>query len=123
MSEYNQGPEAFPVAPPPAAASGLTENVAGALAYITIIPAILFLVLEPYNRIPFIRFHAFQSIGLSVLSIVCSIIMVVPILGWLIGLIMLPVLFVAWVICILKAYQGKLFKLPIVGNIVENMAR
>jgi uncharacterized membrane protein len=124
MSEFNQGPEAVPTMPPPVASgAGLAENVAGALAYVTIIPAILFLVLEPYNRSPFIRFHAFQSLGLCVCAIVCSMIMIVPILGWLIGLILLPVLFVAWVICILKAYQGKLFKLPVVGNIVENMAR
>jgi len=122
MSDFNQGPEVFPP-PPVAAGSGLAENVAGALAYVTIIPAILFLVLEPYNRSPFIRFHAFQSLGLGVLAIVCSMVMIVPILGWLIGLVMLPVLFVAWVICILKAYQGKLFKLPVVGNIVENMAK
>jgi uncharacterized membrane protein len=123
MSEFNQGPEVVPIAAPPASVSGLTDNVAGALAYVTIIPAILFLVVEPYNRNPFIRFHAFQSLGLCVAGIVCSMVMVIPILGWLIGLVLLPVLFVAWVICILKAYQGKYFKLPIVGNIVENMAK
>ena len=44
------------------AAAGLTDNVAGALAYVTIIPAIVFLVLEPFNRKRFVRFHAFQSI-------------------------------------------------------------
>ncbi len=44
------------------AATGLTDNVAGALAYVTIIPAIVFLVLEPFNRKRFVRFHAFQSI-------------------------------------------------------------
>jgi hypothetical protein len=38
----------------PAGAGGLTDNVAGALAYVTIIPAIVFLVLEPYNRNRFI---------------------------------------------------------------------
>ena len=46
----------------PTAAAGLTDNVAGALAYLTIIPAILFLVLEPFNKRRFVRFHAFQSI-------------------------------------------------------------
>ena len=34
-----------------AAGAGLDDNVAGALAYVTIIPAILFLVLEPFNRL------------------------------------------------------------------------
>jgi len=29
--------------------SGLSDNAAGGLAYITVIPAIIFLILEPYN--------------------------------------------------------------------------
>src|ERR1700679_2243912 len=45
--------------------SGLSENSAGGLAYLTFIPAIIFLVMEPYNRNPFIKFHAWQSILLT----------------------------------------------------------
>jgi len=52
------------------ALSGLTDNVAATLAYITLIPAILFLMLEPYNRRPFVRFHAWQCIFLCVASMV-----------------------------------------------------
>jgi len=51
---------------PAVAASGLADNVAGMLAYFTIIPAIVFLVLEPYNRSRFVRFHAWQSIFFNV---------------------------------------------------------
>lgn len=116
MSEY-------PAAPPVAPVSGLADNVAGALAYITIIPAIIFLVLEPYNRNPFIRFHAFQCIVLAICAFITSMIVAVPILGWLIGLVMTPVWFVAWLVCVIKAYQGKMFKLPILGNFAENLAR
>ena len=43
-------------------AGGLTDNMAGMLAYITIIPAIIFLVMEPYNKNRFIRFHAWQCL-------------------------------------------------------------
>ncbi len=39
------------VAAPSAGTAGLTDNIAGMLAYVTIIPAIVFLLLEPYNRI------------------------------------------------------------------------
>ena len=53
-------------APPVVAGSGLTDNVAGMLAYITIIPAIIFLVVEPYNRNKFVRFHSVQSIFFGV---------------------------------------------------------
>lgn len=111
------------------AGAGLTDNVAGALAYVTIIPAIVFLVLEPYNRKRFIRFHAFQSIffaiAWTVLWILLGIIAHIPFLGW--GTVLLwPLLWLAWliilVIVILKAYQGQMFKLPIIGDIAEKQA-
>src|ERR1043165_2409473 len=81
---------AGPAAAAPAAAApaqGMTDNVAGMLAYITIIPAIIFLVVAPYNRNRFIRFHAWQCIFLciawTVLWIVLSIFAHIPFLGWL----------------------------------------
>jgi len=55
----------------------MTDNVAGALAYVTFIPAIVFLVLEPYSKNRFIRFHSFQCLffcgALFALGIVLSI--------------------------------------------------
>jgi uncharacterized membrane protein len=124
MSEFNQIPETYtPPPPPPAAASGLTENVAGMLAYITIIPAILFLVLEPYNRSGFIRFHAFQCLGIAAVGFASSVVAVIPIVGWIVSAIAFPVLFVCWVICLYNAYQGKMFRLPVIGDIAANMAK
>ena len=35
----------------------------GALAYVTLVPAIIFLIIEPYKNIKFVRFHAFQMIS------------------------------------------------------------
>jgi len=112
-----------------ASAGGLTDNVAGMLAYFTFIPAIVFLVLEPYNRSRFIRFHAFQCLFLTValvaLGIVLAIIGMIPI----IGLITLPLHFILWLACIalwvvliLKAYQGQMFKLPVIGDMAEKQA-
>ena len=40
--------------------SGLSDNAAAGIAYITIIPAIVFLIIEPFKRSPFVRFHAWQ---------------------------------------------------------------
>src|SRR6266568_9466065 len=69
------------------ATGGLADNVAGMLAYVTIIPAIIFLMLEPYNKSRFIRFHSFQSIFFTlawiVLSIGLNIIAAIPVLGWM----------------------------------------
>ncbi|HEY4380767.1 MAG TPA: hypothetical protein VGN01_10510 [Acidobacteriaceae bacterium] len=111
------------VPPTVAAESGLADNVAGALAYITFIPAVLFLILDPYKNRPFVRFHALQCLGLYVCAIAFSFILIIPILGWIVGLLGDLALFVCWIICIVKAYGGQRWKLPIVGNIVENMAK
>jgi uncharacterized membrane protein len=111
------------------AAGGLTDNVAGALAYVTIIPAIVFLVLEPYNKKRFIRFHAFQCLFFAVawtaLWIVLAFIGHIPFLGWATVLVW-PLIslggFVIWLILVLKAYQGQMFKLPFIGDLAEQQA-
>jgi uncharacterized membrane protein len=108
---------------------GLADNVAGALAYVTIIPAIIFLVLEPFNRSRFVRFHAFQCLFFALawfaLSIAMNIVVHIPIFGWL-TLLLWPIIglagFVIWVVLVLKAYQGQMFKLPIIGDLAEKQA-
>ncbi|HXZ32280.1 MAG TPA: zinc-ribbon domain-containing protein [Terriglobales bacterium] len=129
---------AAPTAAPPAApgapaaqpsAGGLSDNIAGALAYVTVIPSILFLVLAPYNSNRFIRFHSFQNIFFAVawiaLWIVLNIIAHIPIFGWLTILIW-PLItlagFVIWLILIFKAYQGQMWKLPMIGDMAEKQA-
>ncbi len=119
MDEF-QGSASIP--PPPVAAAGLADNIAGALAYITILPAILFLILEPYNRRPFIRFNAFQCIALAVSAFALHLLMIIPILGWIVVILGDLVLFVAWILCVVKAYQGVKFKLPLLGDFAEKLA-
>lgn len=111
------------------AGAGLTDNVAGALAYVTIIPAIVFLVLEPFNRKRFVRFHAFQclffAVAWTVLWILLSFVAHIPFLGWatvLIWPLVSLVGFVIWLILVLKAYQGQMFKLPVIGDMAEQQA-
>lgn len=113
--EYNstQGTDPTGAAP----AGGLSQNAAAAVAYITIIPAIIFLVMEPYNKIPFVRFHSYQSICLGVVAIIAETILgVIPIIGW----ILLPFVALAflaiWIYTVLQAYKGNWFKLPGIGN-------
>jgi len=99
------------------------------LAYVTIIPAIVFLVVEPYNRNRFVRFHAFQSIFFAIawtaLWIALNIIAHIPFLGWLTILIW-PLVglagFVIWIVLLLKANQGQMWKLPVIGDMAEQQA-
>lgn len=109
-------------APAAAPAAGLQDNVAGLLCYF-LIPAIIFLVIEPYNRNKFIRFHAFQGIFYHVAWLVVTIVAgMLPFLN----LVLLPLLglafFVGWVILLIKAFQGQMFKLPVIGPLAEKQA-
>jgi uncharacterized membrane protein len=118
-----------PVSAPAVSAGGLTDNVAGMLAYITIIPPIIFLVVEPYNKSRFIRFHSFQSIFFNiawvVVWVVLSVLASIPVLGWA-SMIIWPLVglggLVLWVVLLLKAYQGQMFKLPVIGDLAEKQA-
>jgi uncharacterized membrane protein len=123
-----------PASPPATTAGGLEPNVAGALAYVTVIPAIIFLVIEPYNKDKFIRFHSFQSIFFAiawvalaiVLMIVSAILAVIPIVGWILGLLLWVALMIGmlvlWVFVILKAYKNERYMIPVIGKIAAQQA-
>jgi uncharacterized membrane protein len=111
------------------ATGGVPDNVAGALAYFTIIPAIIFLVLEPFSRSRFVRFHSFQCIFFAlawfVLSIALNVVAHIPIFGWL-TILLWPLVGLAgliiWLLLVLKAFQGQKFKLPVIGDLAEKQA-
>ena len=104
------------------------------MAYITIIPAIVFLFLEPFKRNFFVRFHAFQHLFLWVAGIrdrhcggdtQCTMLQLIPFMRVLVfplaGLITLAWFFL-WVLLVVKAYQHEFFKLPIIGDLAEQQA-
>ncbi|MFY9561461.1 MAG: DUF4870 domain-containing protein [Terriglobales bacterium] len=118
-----------PQAAAPAPAAGMADNIAGMLAYL-LIPAIVFLVLEPYNKNRFIRFHSFQciflAIAFTVLGVGLGIIAQIPFLGWAVLFLLWPLIglgeLILWIILLLKAYQGQMFKLPVIGDMAEKQA-
>jgi uncharacterized membrane protein len=109
--------------------SGLSDNAAGGLAYVTFIPAIIFLIIEPFNKNPYVRFHSWQSIFLSIawiaIDIVLHIIGSLPFIG-LINLFLWPVVgllfFILWLIVMINAFNGKRFKVPFIGDLAEKQA-
>jgi uncharacterized membrane protein len=120
-------PSAGYTAPPASAAAPIEENVAGMLAYFTIIPAIIFLLIEPYNRNRFVRFHSFQCLFTAAALIVLHVCL--SFLSYALPLIMFPIWgllglaeLALWVLLVVKAYQHQMFKLPIVGDLAEKQA-
>lgn len=112
--------------PQPTAQAGagggqMSSNVAGLLCYVvTLITGILFLVLEPYNRDPFVRFHAFQAIFFCIGAMVVSIaVAMIPWVGWILSPFVALGLVVLWVVLMVQAYQNKKWKLPVIGDLAE----
>ena len=141
----NDPPVQASPAPPVVAtksSTGLDENVAALLAYIVhLITGVIFFVIEKNSRL--VRFHAMQSIILSGVWFVGMIAI------WIIGLILAMIFgyisavlgtivwglmtllwfvfgiaaFIGWILCMIKAYQGQYFKLPVIGNFAEKFSQ
>lgn len=110
---------------------GLEENIAGALCYLLgFITGIIFLVSEKENE--FVRFHAIQSIivfiGLWVAGILVNIIFLpIPYVGYAIGSALSSLIWILglalWLLLMYKAYRGRKFRLPLIGERAERYAR
>lgn len=107
------------------AATGIADNVAAALSYIWII-AIIFLLIEPYNKNRFVRFHAFQSLFYAAACFVLWIFihMVGSVTGGLAWLVLGPLslliglgLFVYWIVLIVKAFNNQEYRAPYIGDL------
>jgi len=106
----------------------------GGLAYLTFIPAIIFLVTEPYKRNLFVRYHAIQCLLLSVavvgvaalVKVLGLVMFFVPVVGPLLAVLMAVVAGIAvvllWFVLVVKALQGEMFKLPLLGDLAERYA-
>ena len=105
----------------------LPENIAGALAYFTFVPAIVFLLLDPYRKNRFVRFHAVQCLLVWLVGIVVAlalrllgmVVFLIPTLGPLLVVIAdvaaLLAAVLLWLVLIIKALQAEMFGLPWVG--------
>lgn len=117
-------------------ALGLDNNIGALICYLNIclpfglIYSIIVLVTDKTNKLP--RFHAFQSIFLLVVGVVLCIIAamifgvgaaanssLIAGLGWLIYMVVGLGLLVAVILCAIKAFQGQLFKLPVIGDLAD----
>jgi uncharacterized membrane protein len=106
--------------------TGISDNAACGLAYLTFIPAIIFLVVPPYNTNPSVKFHAWQSIflscGLFAVWILNIILLFIPIIGWLISLLLMLGLLILWILCVVKAFAGQRFMVPVIGALAAKQA-
>lgn len=134
------GPSAPPPPPPGAAgaayaspqAPGLSTNAASALCYLFgIVTGVIFLVIAPYNQNKTVRFHAWQSIffnlGVIVFYILWGILSVfIAVITHGFGFLLYPLfglaIFVLWLYLMFAAYNNKMVKLPVVGDLAAKQA-
>ena len=135
---YKCGAELGAIArsPETESSTGLSANVAGLLCYVAgWVTGIIFLVLEKKSN--FVKFHAWQSIMtfgvLTVAHLILSTILgaiavaafsrglavFAAVLGWIIGILM----FILWIILIVQAGTGKMWKVPWAGDWAEKQAK
>jgi uncharacterized membrane protein len=130
--------------PPPGpigkSSTGLDENIAALLAYIFgWVSGLVFYLIEKDSKL--VRFHAMQSIlfcvvvaalGIALWIVTFMLILVaamVPdvmeslfgLLATLVWLVFSIAGLIAWILCVVRAYQGQFFKLPVIGNMAEKI--
>ena len=114
---------------------GIAYNVAGMLCYILWpVACIFFLLIGPYNRNRFVRFHAFQAIFLGLaavlvavaLQIMTSILALIPIIGWIVsGLAWIAygiTLLILIIMLMYKAYNGEQYDIAVIGNLARQQS-
>jgi uncharacterized membrane protein len=131
-----------PAAPAEAAAKpeaetsvGMSPNVAGLLCYVLgWVTGIIFVVLE--KKSTFVKFHAWQSImtfgvltvahlilsamlgAIAIATLSPGLAIFAGVMGWIISILGL----ILWIILMIQAGTGKMWKLPWAGNWAEKQA-
>lgn len=120
--------------------TGLDENIAALISYVFgWLSGLVFFLIEKDSKL--VRFHAMQSILFCVLVAVLGIALwvvtflfllvgamlpdmmgsLLALLGTFIWLLFSIALLIAWILCLVRAYQGQFFKLPVIGNMAEKI--
>jgi uncharacterized membrane protein len=99
--------------------TGLSANVAGLLCYVVVwITGIVFLILE--KKSTFVKFHAYQSImTFGVLTVAQLVLGWIPYIGWVLNILIGILMFILWIILIIQAGTGKMWKVPWAGDWAE----
>ena len=102
--------------------TGLSPNVAGLLCYVLgWVTGIIFVVWE--KKSTFVKFHAWQSImTFGVLTVAELILGWIPFVGWILSILIGILMFVLWIILMIQAGTGKMWKVPWAGDWAEKQA-
>jgi uncharacterized membrane protein len=99
---------------------GMRTRTAGLLCYLFgWVTGLIFFLLERESR--FVRFHAMQSLlFFGILSILGGVLSYLPFFGPIGGALGL-VMFIGWIVMMVKAHRGEYYKLPLFGDLAEKL--
>jgi uncharacterized membrane protein len=101
-----------PIGGPDKSSTGMEPNVAAGIACIMWLTGLIFFLIEKDSK--FVKFYGFQSLVFGLTGVLCAI----PFLGWAYSVVFL----VVWIMQLINAFQGKIFRIPVIGNIAANQA-
>jgi len=113
----------------------VARRIAAAVSYITFIPALVLLLIRPYRRSSFVRFHSVQCllcwvVGIAVgfvLRLLNLLLLFIPVVGPLLSLLITVLTILAalliWVVLVVKAFQSERFGLLLLGDIAEQYSK
>ena len=109
-------PPPAPPPPPAAIATSTEDKTVAIISYLTLIGFIIALILHSSKKTSLGAYHLRQTLGFVVTGFAVGFICVIPILGWLIAIVALPVFFVLWIMGLISAVNGQLKPVPLIGE-------
>ena len=103
------------------------DRALASLAYFTMLPAIVLLLLPAFRARRFVRFHAAQSVliwgAFLVLTVVALFLsnVTAAMFFLLLGIITSLAMFFLWIVLSIKAWQGERFGLPFIGMLAGRL--
>lgn len=99
-----------------AANTDSNSNLMAALAwFFAPLSSLIFILVDSYKKDKYIQFHAWQSLAFGVVGFVLN-----TVLSWTC---IVPLAYlVLWIVGLIKAFQGEMWKAPLIGDWAEQQA-
>ena len=101
-------------APPPTGEKNTGMSILSYLGILVIVPLLV------AKDDPYVKFHAKQGLVLLILFIICSILGIIPMIGWILGALGWIFAIILMIIGIMNAASGKEVELPVIGQFAKN---
>jgi uncharacterized membrane protein len=96
--------------------SGTDPKIVAIISYITLIGWLAALIMNSNDRSSLGSFHIRQVLGIYLLAGASSIVMIVPFLGWIVGMAGYLLVLVLWFIGLISALNSEEKVVPVLGE-------